>query len=380
LEALPLTQRGTIQEANKPLKISPHLVIRTALLSLALSVAAAAQQGTWRFAVSGDSRNCGDVVMPAIAKGTALNQAAFYWHLGDFRAIYRFDQDYQASHKPADPSVPMNITAYLTTAWQDFIDNQLAPFGNIPVFIALGNHELIPPKTRDEALLQFADWFDTPEIREQRLRDDPHDHAVKAYYHWMKDGIDIVTLDNASPDEFDAEQMKWIQAVLKRDEADASIRAVIVGMHEALPESISISHSMNQSLQGEDSGRQVYGWLLDFKQRSSKPVYVLASHSHFYMEGIFNTEYWRAHGGVLPGWIIGTAGAERYALPPNASDAKAAKARVYGYLLATVNSSKHDPVHFDFEELKETDVPADVVSRFTADVVHECWVGNPDVQ
>jgi hypothetical protein len=63
---------------------------------------------------------------------------------------------------------------------------------------------------------------------------------------------------------------------------------------------------------GEYSGHQVYGWQLGFKQRSKKPVYVLASHSHFYMEGIFNTEYWRAHGGVLPGWIVGTAGAERY--------------------------------------------------------------------
>jgi hypothetical protein len=345
-----------------------------------LTFEAAAQQGTWRFAVSGDSRNCGDVVMPAIAKGAALNQAAFYWHLGDFRAIYRFDQDYQDSHKPADPSVPMNITAYLTSAWQDFIDNQLAAFGSMPVFIALGNHELIPPKTRDQALLQFADWFDAPEIREQRLRDDPHDHAVKAYYHWMKGGIDFITLDNASPDEFDARQMPWIQTVLKRDEADASVRAVIVGMHEALPQSISISHSMSQSLIGEDSGRQVYGWLLDFKQRSHKPVYILASHSHFYMEGIFNTEYWRAHGGVLPGWIIGTAGAERYTLPANASDAKSAKAHVYGYLLATVDSSKDNPVHFDFEEVKETDVPPDVVSRFTADVVHECWVGNPDVK
>jgi hypothetical protein len=174
--------------------------------------------------------------------------------------------------------------------------------------------------------------------------------------------------------------MKWIQAVLNRDEGNASVRAVIVGMHEALPESISRDHSMNQSLIGQDSGRQVYTWLLEFKQRSKKPVYVLASHSHFYMEGIFNTEYWRTHGGVLPGWIIGTAGAERYTLPPNAADAKSAKAHVYGYVLATVNSSKDDPVHFDFEQLKETDVPANVVSRFTADLVHECWAGNPDLQ
>ena len=317
--------------------------------------------------------------MPAIAKGAATNQAAFYWHLGDFRAIYRFDQDYQALHKPPDPSAPMNITAYLAGAWQDFIENQLTSFGSMPVFLALGNHELIPPKTRDQALLQLADWFDAPEIREQRLRDDPHNHAVRAYYHWIKNGIDFITLDNASPDEFDTEQMKWMQAVLKRDEGNTSIRAVIIGMHEALPESISIGHSMNQSLAGQDSGRQVYGWLLDFKERSRKPVYVLASHSHFYMDGIFNTEYWRGHGGVLPGWIIGTAGAERYSLPPETADAKSAKAHAYGYLLATVDFSQDNPVRFDFEELKDTDVPADVVSRFGADVVHECWVGNPEV-
>ena len=29
----------------------------------------------WRFAVSGDSRNCGDVVMPAIAAGVVTTEA-----------------------------------------------------------------------------------------------------------------------------------------------------------------------------------------------------------------------------------------------------------------------------------------------------------------
>ncbi len=58
-------------------------------------------------------------------------------------------------------------------------------------------------------------------------------------------------------------------------------------MHEALPESISSNHSMDQSPDGQQSGRKVYEWLLDFKKKSGKPVYVLASHSHFYMDGIF---------------------------------------------------------------------------------------------
>jgi hypothetical protein len=39
----------------------------------------------WRFAVSGDSRNCGDVAMPAIAKSVLQQDVQFYWHLGDFR-------------------------------------------------------------------------------------------------------------------------------------------------------------------------------------------------------------------------------------------------------------------------------------------------------
>lgn len=315
--------------------------------------------------------------MPAIAKGAEADNASFYWHLGDFRAIYRFDQDYWQLHKPSDPSAA-NISAYVGNAWQDFIDNQLRPF-TIPVFLGFGNHELIPPKTRHELIAQFADWLDAPVIREQRLKDDPHDYAVKGYYHWMKDGIDLVTLDNASPEEFDAKQVKWIQGVLARDQTDDSVRALIVGMHEALPESISKSHSMNQSAQGQESGRKVYESLLDFKQKSQKPVYVLASHSHFYMDGIFNTEYWRTHGGVLPGWIVGTAGAERYALPANASDAKAAKTHVYGYLLGTVDSSKTDPVKFEFRELKESDVPPEVVNRFTSELVHSCWAGNSQV-
>jgi hypothetical protein len=339
-------------------------------------VACAAAQTPWHFAVSGDSRNCGDVVMPAIAKSARAQNVEFYWHLGDFRAIYRFDQDYWQTHQTPDPRA-MNITSYLEGAWKDFIDNQLAPFAPTPVFLALGNHELIWPKTRDELVAQFAEWLNAPAIREQRERDDPQDHTVRTYYHWTNHGIDFITLDNASPDQFDAKQMHWLSAVLKRDEADSSVRAVIAGMHEALPQSISSNHSMDQSAQGEQSGQQVYQSLLKLKAASHKPVYVLASHSHYYMEGIFNTEFWRTHGGVLPGWIIGTAGAERYPLPPNAGDAKQAKTRVYGYLLATVSDSKEDPVQFVFRELQESDVPADVVARYTPGLVHECWVANP---
>ncbi len=93
------------------------------------------------------------------------------------------------------------------------------------------------------------------------------------------------------------------------------------------------------------------------------------------MEGIFNTDYWRSNGGVLPGWIVGTAGAVRYPLPSNAGDAKAAKTNVYGYLLATVNADH--TIDFHFHELQEQDVPADVITRFSQDFVHQCFIANP---
>jgi hypothetical protein len=81
---------------------------------------------------------------------------------------------------------------------------------------------------------------------------------------------------------------------------------------------------------------------------------------------------------VLAGWIVGTAGAERYRLPPEAGDAKAAKTDVYGYLVATVNPAgePRGTIKFKFEELKEDSIPSDAVQRFTKSFVHECFVGN----
>src|SRR5579871_4058678 len=69
---------------------------------------AGAAEGTWSFAVSGDSRNCGDLVMPAIAAGVKADHAEFYWHLGDYRAIYTFDEDIE--HQPEHQKTPLTIS------------------------------------------------------------------------------------------------------------------------------------------------------------------------------------------------------------------------------------------------------------------------------
>jgi hypothetical protein len=328
-----------------------------------------------RFAVSGDSRNCGDVVMPGIAAQVLAEHSAFYWHLGDFRAIYGIDEDIQ--HQPEHLDKPMTMSEYRAMAWPDFLENQIVPFGSVPVFLGIGNHEAIPPKTRDELIAQIADWLDTPLLREQRLRDDPRDFRLKTYYHWIMAGADFINMDNASADQFDKAQLEWFEGILARDAENAEIKTIVVGMHQALPESISYAHSMNATFIGAESGRRVYEDLLRAQKHAHKKIYVLASHSHYFMENVYNTERWRTHGGVLPGWIVGTAGAVRYPLPAERSGG-AAMTNVYGYLRATLHADGE--LEFEFRKLEESDIPAAVAARYTPKFVHWCFAENSNAR
>ena len=171
----------------------------------------------WHFLASGDSRNCGDVVMPGIAELARKDQVAFYWHLGDLRAIYNFDEDIQ--HQPEHLAKPLTIAEYETLAWPDFIESQIAPFGSIPFFLGIGNHETIPPvKTRENFIPQFADWLDSPVLRAQRLKDDPKDFLVKTYFHWIDRGVSfLITSNNVTAEELDAVQLRWFERNLAKD-------------------------------------------------------------------------------------------------------------------------------------------------------------------
>jgi hypothetical protein len=345
------------------------------LLLVALSCSLAAQnrrERSWKFAVSGDSRNCGDIVMPAIAAGVHQSGAVFYWHLGDFRAIYRLDEDMSP---PADLGLhnpPLDTPTYLKETWPNFISHQIVPFGSLPVYLLMGNHEAIPPMTREAWLVQFADWLETPVLRAQRLKDDPSDHKLHSYYHWTERGIDFISLDNATPEQFDPDQMKWLHAVLARDEASSEIRSIVVGMHEALPDSMSRMHSMSDSPLGEKSGREAYEALWHVQDSSHKRVYVLASHSHFYMDNIFETAAWKDK--VLPGWIIGTAGAQRYKLPPETTPAQHALTNVYGYMIATV--SPDGAVSFEFQRLSIQELQTINGSAYPEALVRWCYENN----
>jgi hypothetical protein len=327
---------------------------------------------SWKFAVSGDSRDCGDMVMPAIAAGVHKSGAAFYWHLGDFRVIYRLDEDMSPPAELGLHNQPLDTPTYLKDAWPDFIAHQIVPFGALPVHLVIGNHETIPPMTREAWLVQFADWLETPALREQRLRDDSRDHKLHAYYHWIERGIDFISLDNATPEQFDPDQMKWLRAVLARDEASPQIRTIVIGMHEALPGSRSRMHSMSDSPLGDKSGREAYETLWHTHEAAHKRVYVLASHSHFYLDNIFETADWKDK--VLPGWIVGTAGAQRYKLPAEATPAQHGETNVYGYMVATVTAA--GAVSFEFQRLKIDDIRASNSSRYPEPLITWCYNNN----
>ncbi len=333
------------------------------LMLCACSALAQAASATWKFAFSGDSRNCGDIVMPAIAAGVRASDSEFYWHMGDLRAIYTFDED-------MGPQT--NIAAYEARAWPDFIAHQLDPFGDLPVFLGIGNHETIPPATRESYLIQFADWLDTPVLRAQRLKDNPQDHKLRTYYHWRSRGVDFINLDNASPDQFDSAQLKWFTELIQRDEANTDIQTIVVGMHEAFPGSVGSSHSMGDFAQGTVSGRAAYETLWHAQDIAHKRVYVLASHSHFYMEDVYDTAEWK--GRVLRGWIVGTAGAVRYPLPKAAGPNQKAKTAVYGYMTGAVSAD--GAIDFAFHELSLEDLMRTDQGKHPEKTVNWCFSEN----
>ena len=188
--------------------------------------------------------------------------------------------------------------------------------------------------------------------------------------------------------------MAWLANTLQADRTNPQTNTIIVGMHKALPDSISNFHSMSETLAGEQSGRCVYRELEKLQREDHKNIYVLSSHSHFIMTDIYNTPFWRDHAqSILPGILVGTAGAVRYRLPlvppmpslPN-TDAAAciqsgqkfcAQTDVYGYLLGTVNPRGHPgAITFEFRTISQKDIPADVKSQFSPDTINVCFQEN----
>jgi len=335
---------------------------------------ALAQDSTplWTFAVSGDSRNCGDFVMPAIAAKVKAEGDTFYWHLGDFRWISSPDEDLVAMRPDGHD---LKLQGYQNLAWDDFLEHQMASFGSVAVFLGRGNHEDISPMTRDGYIAKFSSFLDRPEIAAQRITDGPAAAPLGPWYHWTQGWVDFITLDNASQDEFTTSQLKWLRFVLDRDLApNSGVRTVVVGMHEALPHSTGSEHAMDDWDRGERTGGLVYTWLYD-AQTAGKHVYIIASHSHYYSPGIFNTPYWKQYSNqVVPGFIIGLAGARRRQLPESAD--REAREHIYGFVQGAVQID--GSINFTLHELTEDDLNQARWQSAPLDAIHNCFINNAE--
>jgi hypothetical protein len=327
-------------------KVRVRLAVGLAVLLLSHSALAA--PGSWYFAVSGDSRDCGDLIMPKIARDVearrAQTPAEFYWHLGDLRGMYRIDCDmlkrkypkYDCVARPAAGLQFNDFNEYLKNAWDDFIGQQIKPFGTTPFILGIGNHELIN-RTREDFQCKFSDWLRQPPLLAQFKKDLKRGVPARegnTYFHFVKNGVDFIYLDNAGDEAaFPPEEVTWLSRVLAEDAKDDKVKTIIVGMHAALPLSSERGHAMDQTCKGYCSGLQAYDLLWDAQNLSAAPerrkhVYVLSSHSHFFRENIYDTPEHK--GRVLPGWIVGTAGAEQY---------KQASERImYGYMTVEVRA------------------------------------------
>jgi hypothetical protein len=250
----------------------------------------------------------------------------------------------------------------------------MASFRDFPVFLGRGNHEAVKPMTREGYIQKFQSFLNRPEIVAQRKADGTS--AVESWYHWTQGGVDFVTLDNASKDQFSDAQMGWLRGVLDRDLAAGSgIKTIVVGMHESLPHSNSSDHAMDDWDLGIRSGEIVYRWLFD-AQAAGIHVYVLSSHSHYYSPNIYNTPFWKQYTKtVLKGIIIGSAGAHRYALPREAD--KESKSRVYGFLQATVHAD--GTIDFKLHELSEDDLIQVKWPEAPLGEIHWCYAHNNDL-
>jgi hypothetical protein len=322
--------------------------------------------GSWFFAVSGDSRDCGDLIIPKIAWSIEHDRAQapveFYWHLGDLRALYREDCDMLLRRDPTAKCPPdagkgtvrYPFDLYLEEAWDDFIQNQITPFGRTPYVLGIGNHELIN-RPRDYFRLKFARWLDEEPILSQVRADAKEGVPSKlgsTYYHFVKKGVDFIYLDNAAGDgSFDEAQLAWLQKVLDADAKDKRVRTIIVGMHAALPLSSERGHAMDTSCHGVCTGLRAYRLIYLAQNLAAPPaerkhVYVLSSHSHFFRENIYDTPEHK--GRVLPGWIIGTGGAEQYLSKPS-------ERIMYGYMQVEVRSDGQ--IATQFKEVKRDTPP-----------------------
>ena len=214
-------------EASLRLKMDGYagglLLAVIGMAQAASGMPARTEAASWYFAISGDSRDCGDLIMPKIAADIEARRdktpVEFYWHLGDLRRMSDIDCDILKRSSPAydcrnrtTPLPPEAMDNYLATAWQDFIDQQIVPFGTLPFFVGMGNHELRAGRTRQDFERTFRQWLTQEPLAKQSHQDNLRQIPAELgapYYHFVKNGVDFINLDN-SQGSFEGQQLLWL--------------------------------------------------------------------------------------------------------------------------------------------------------------------------
>jgi len=381
------------------------LVALLMLLMLATSVSAQATHSwcappvahpVWRFAFSGDSRNCGDLVMPAIAKGIQQIDhpgVDFYWHLGDFRWMDHIDADMRDASDHEWQGPPWECTEQpqwhsselggyrAKDAWTDFVAHQIRPF-TIPVYLGIGNHELYKygrelrgdPTDEVQSRKDYLQAFCLSDAKRSRVGGDTScEPSPHTYYRWIHNDVDFINLDDAGPHgfKFDGDtQLNWLQDVLREDQTNPMVKTIVVGMHRPLPQNAAIDDDVA-------GGTEVYHRLLHFREQSHKNLYVLASHCHFMMTDVYDTSELRASSSENPlcGMVAGTAGARRYQLPSVDSQKIVKNSNYdYGYMLADVDAD--GKVAFEFHPIAKAELSKAAPLETPKTLVNWCFDEN----
>src|SRR5262249_47793403 len=128
------------------------------------------------------------------------------------------------------PADQMNV--YLSGAWDDFLAEQIKPFGSLPVFLGIGNHELAGNWMRDDFRRKFQRWFTSAPIHLQRVQEGRREQSPffstegATDYDFVLNGINFIYLDNADLQGFSPAQLDWLRKVVTYARASRSSTAM----------------------------------------------------------------------------------------------------------------------------------------------------------
>jgi hypothetical protein len=233
------------------------------------STEVAADAGTVRLVVGGDSRDDKAHVLPWAFQEARRRGAAAFLFLGDMELTPELDRTFARELVLLDP---------------------------IPFYPVLGNHEIeqlgFLAVGRSEAERSLAHRFlGTPRTP---VRSALRDRIV--YSADLPGGVHFVALDNVAQHGFGHDQLAWLAADLQRAHAEPATRHILVGMHKPLAHNGVTMHSMDHD--GAQARSDSDAALALFVENHVEMI--LASHVHQF------TQFWQ---GGIPSYITGGLGA-----------------------------------------------------------------------